>query len=216
MRIVSPSVLSADFRHLEQEIKMLEASAAEWLHVDVMDGVFVPNISFGFPVLRAIRSSTERLILDVHLMIMEPENYLHRFAQAGADILTFHIEATEHVEQCIDIIKSAGAKVGISIKPRTDVETLREWLPHIDMVLIMSVEPGFGGQSFMQGSLDKARELRAMANECQPNLIIEMDGGLSSQNSREAFDVGVDAIVAGNAVFKADDPHQEILNILNS
>ena len=176
MRIVSPSVLSADFGQLASEIKMLESSVAEWLHVDVMDGVFVPNISFGFPVLKAIRRSTQSLKLDVHLMIMEPERYLRRFIEAGADILTFHIESTERVAECIDIVKSAGVKVGISIKPRTEVEALRDWLPYIDMVLIMSVEPGFGGQSFINGSLEKARELRTMARECGAEIIIEMDG----------------------------------------
>ncbi len=216
MRIVSPSILSADFRYLDREIKMLEQSAAEWLHVDVMDGVFVPNISFGFPLVRAIKSSVETLVVDVHLMIVEPERYLARFVEAGADFLTFHLEATEMAEECIHIIKSAGAKVGISIRPHTEVERLRYLLPHIDMVLIMSVEPGFGGQSFIQGSLTKARELKAMIEECHADVIVEMDGGLSSKNSRAAFDAGVDVVVAGSAVFKADDPHAEILNILNS
>ncbi len=208
-------MLAADFLHLERDIKIVEQSAAEWLHVDVMDGLFVPNISFGFPLLKSIRKCTP-MFLDVHLMIVEPERYLSSFVQSGADMLTFHLEATENPMECIQIIKDAGCKVGISIKPATDVEVLQELLPHIDMVLIMSVEPGFGGQLFMKGSLKKAKKLRKMIKECGAEVLIEMDGGLTANNSREAFDAGVDVIVAGSAVFGADDPAEAVLKILNS
>ncbi len=216
MRIVSPSVLSANFGHLEQEVQMLESSAAEWLHFDVMDGSFVPNISFGFPILRHIKSCTSRLTLDVHLMIVQPERYLQRFIDAGADVLTFHLEATSNVKRCIDIIRKGGAKVGLSIKPGTDIELLREYIPFIDLVLIMSVEPGFGGQSFIESSLDRAHRVKEMIAESNANVIIEMDGGLSSKNSGTAYTAGVDVVVAGSAIFKAEDPQEEILKIINS
>ncbi|MFR9603815.1 MAG: ribulose-phosphate 3-epimerase [Rikenellaceae bacterium] len=215
MRIVSPSVLSADFLNLGKDVKMLEESAAQWLHFDVMDGAFVPNISFGFPILKSIREHTN-MFLDVHLMIINPEKYVYKFLRAGADIVTFHFEATQNPMECIQLIKDGGGKVGISIKPATDVRVLQEYLPYLDMVLIMSVEPGFGGQSFIKNSLSKARQLKAMIEDCGADVLIEMDGGLSSKNSRAAFDAGVDVVVAGNAVFKAEDPHKEILNILNS
>lgn len=208
-------MLSADFGHLERETRMIDRSAAQWVHIDVMDGVFVPNISFGFPVLKAIRKVT-RKCLDVHLMIVHPEQYVARFAEAGADIVTFHLEAAADARACIGLIRDAGAKAGISIKPATDVEALREVLPDVDLVLVMSVEPGFGGQKFMPEALAKVRELRALAQELNPQLLIEVDGGLSSHNAREVYEAGADALVAGNAVFGAEDPEREILQILNA
>lgn len=214
-RIVSPSMLSADFGHLDRDTRMIDRSAAEWVHIDVMDGVFVPNISFGFPVLKAITSATEKF-MDVHLMIVEPEKYVERFAQAGADLVTFHIEATDKVEECIELIRKSGAKVGVSIKPKTPVEALEPILDKIDLVLVMSVEPGFGGQSFIEGSTDKVRALRKMIDSKGLDVMIEIDGGVSRHNAGELYEAGCDALVAGSAVFKAPNPEEEIVAILNA
>ncbi|MBO5806013.1 MAG: ribulose-phosphate 3-epimerase [Tidjanibacter sp.] len=214
-RIVSPSMLSADFGNLERDTKMIDRSQAEWVHIDVMDGVFVPNISFGFPVLKAITSATKKF-MDVHLMIVEPEKYVGRFADAGANLVTFHWEATDDVQKCIDLIREKGVKVGVSIKPKTPVSVLEDILPQLDLVLIMSVEPGFGGQSFIEGSTEKVRELKAMIERKGLATLIEIDGGVSRHNARELFDAGCDALVAGSAVFKAADPEAEIVAILNA
>ncbi len=211
MRIVSPSMLAADFANLERDTKMIDRSAAEWIHIDVMDGCFVPNISYGFPVIEAIDRHSDK-VMDVHLMIVEPERYVERFAKSGADIITFHIEATQDPMECIRLIRKSGAKVGISIKPATPVEVLREFVPMIDMVLVMSVEPGFGGQKFMPESIEKTRQLRAMSAD----LLIEVDGGIGSSNAALLFDAGADAVVAGSSVFGAEDPEAEIVKILNS
>lgn len=208
-------MLSADFGHLERDTQMIDRSAAQWVHIDVMDGVFVPNISFGFPVLKAIRKAT-RKPLDVHLMIVSPEKYLTRFVEAGADLLTFHYEATDDPRACIELIRKAGAKVGVSIKPATPVDVLRGILPLIDLVLVMSVEPGFGGQSFILASLEKIAQLRALAREAGLETIIEVDGGISSHNAGEIFAAGADVLVAGNAVFGAQDPAAEIVGMLNA
>ena len=198
-------MLSADFGHLERDTRMIDRSAAQWVHVDVMDGVFVPNISFGFPVMKPIRKAT-RKCLDVHLMIVEPEKYVERFVEAGADIVTFHYEATYNPKGCIDTIRRAGAKAGVSIKPATSADVLRDLIPMLDLVLVMSVEPGFGGQSFIPESMEKIARLRAMIDEQGAATLIEVDGGISAANARAVYEAGVDALVAGSAVFRAAHP----------
>ena len=215
-RIIAPSVLSADFGNLNQDIAMLDRSRAEWVHIDVMDGVFVPNISFGFPVMKPIRKATTK-VLDVHLMITAPEKYVARFVEAGADYVTFHYEATENIDLCIDLIRKAGAKVGISIKPGTEPEVLDKWLDKLDLILVMSVEPGFGGQKFMPSSIAKCEYLSRKKEELGlSELIIEVDGGISASNSRLLFDAGAAALVAGSSVFGAESPEQAIVDMLNS
>lgn len=214
-RIISPSMLSADFGNLERDTKMIDRSAAEWVHIDVMDGVFVPNISFGFPVMKPIRKATDK-VLDVHLMIVEPEKYVKRFVEAGADYVTFHYEATDNITLCINEIHTAGAKAGISIKPATPASVLKDILSKVELVLVMSVEPGFGGQSFMPASLDKVRELKALRDEMGLDFLIEIDGGISSKNAGEVFAAGCDAVVAGSAVFGAPDPEAEIVKMINA
>ena len=214
-RIISPSVLSADFGHLADDIAMLDRSEAEWIHIDVMDGVFVPNISFGFPVMGPIRQGTKK-VLDTHLMIVNPEKYVERFVRAGADIVTIHLEATEDVRGAIAMIKKAGVKAGVSIKPKTPVAAVVPYLNELDLVLVMSVEPGFGGQSFIPGSLEKIAQLRAMAREMGLETIIEVDGGISARNAGAVYGAGADVLVAGSSVFGAEDPQAEVVKMLNA
>lgn len=215
MRIISPSILSADFGRLESEIIMLNESAAEWIHIDVMDGVFVPNISFGFPILKSIKKHATK-VLDVHLMIVNPENYVERFAQEGADIVVFHLEATQEHVSTIELIKTSGAKAGISIKPNTPASAIEHLLPLLDVVLVMSVEPGFGGQAFIEATFDKVREVRAMIDACGSSAILEVDGGVGTNNVRQLFEAGVDAVVAGSSVFSTPDPKATIIELINA
>ena len=214
-RIIAPSMLSADFGNLDRDTRMIDRSAAQWVHIDVMDGVFVPNISFGFPVMKPIRQATTKT-LDVHLMITDPVRYVARFVEAGADYVTFHYEATDDCRACIDAIHRAGARAGISIKPAPAAEVLEELLPEVEMVLVMSVEPGFGGQSFIPSSIDKIRTLAEMKRRMGLDTLIEVDGGISAANARELFDAGAEALVAGSAVFHAADPESEIVRMLNA
>ena len=207
-------MLSADFGHLERDTRMVDASAAEWVHIDVMDGVFVPNISFGFPVLKAIRKATAKF-LDVHLMIVSPEKYVARFAEAGADLVTFHLEATDDPAGCVALIRRAGAKAGVSIKPATPVEALREVLPLVDLVLVMSVEPGFGGQSFIEGSTEKVAELRREIDRRGSRAVIEIDGGITLANAAEVYAAGCEVLVAGSTVFASENPEATIHELLN-
>lgn len=210
--IVAPSLLSANFLKLGDELKMLNESEADWLHLDVMDGRFVPNITFGMPIIKQINEATNKP-LDVHLMIVEPEKYLEDFKNAGADILTVHEEVSVHLHRTVCRIKELGMKAGVSLNPHTPVEVLQDILKDIDLVLIMSVNPGFGGQSFIEGTYDKIKRLRKMAVEKQTPLIIEIDGGVTNENAKFLVDAGADALVAGSFVFGADDPKEAIKSL---
>lgn len=201
--ILSPSLLAADFKKLEQEIKKTEENGAEYLHFDVMDGIFVPSISFGMPVLKSIRSCTEQL-MDVHLMITEPIRYLKEFKEAGADLVTVHLEACEDVEKTLDAIHECGMKAGLSIKPGTPAEALEPYLEKLELVLIMSVEPGFGGQKFIPESLDKISAVRKILDAAGSNADLEVDGGIYQNNVEEVLEAGANVIVSGSGVFRGD------------
>jgi ribulose-phosphate 3-epimerase len=207
--LLAPSVLSADFANLERDVKMLNDSEADWLHVDVMDGVFVPNMTFGFPVIKAIKKHAKKP-LDVHLMIVQPERYIKDFKEAGADILTVQYEACTHLHRTIQQIKDEGMKAAVAINPHTPVHLLKDIIQDLDMVLLMSVNPGFAAQKFIQNSIPKLKELKALINEKGLETLIEIDGGVALNNAEEILRSGADVLVAGNAVFSTPDPTETI------
>jgi ribulose-phosphate 3-epimerase len=207
--IIAPSLLSADFNHLYKDIQLVNESEADWFHVDVMDGVFVPNISFGFPIMKHLKKLATKP-LDVHLMIVQPDRYLEEFAKAGADILTVHYEACTHIHRTLQSIRSLGMKAGVAVNPGTPVGMLEDILHDADLFLVMSVNPGFGGQKFIPHTFDKIRQLRSMIEAVESSAMIEVDGGVDLSNYRDLIDSGADAMVAGNAIFGSANPKETI------
>ena len=212
--IVSPSLLSADFLHLGKDVEMVNESRADWLHLDVMDGVFVPNISYGLPVVAQIKQAA-RKPLDAHLMITQPERYVDAFRKAGADILTVHHEACVHLHRTIQQIKAAGMKAGVALNPHTPVAALEDIIGDIDVVLLMSVNPGFGGQSFIEHTVEKVRKLKRLIGESQAGALVEVDGGVNFETGRRLVEAGADALVAGSFVFNSPDPKGRIEGLKN-
>ena len=207
--LLAPSLLAADFANLQRDVEMVNASAAHWFHLDVMDGVFVPNISFGMPVIQAIAGHAKKP-LDVHLMIVDPDRYIQTFADLGAAVLTVHAEACTHLHRTLDSIRSAGMKAGVALNPHTNVEVLRDVASSMDLVCLMSVNPGFGGQSFIERTYSKTRALRKLLEEeGVSEVLIEIDGGVGLGNARALVDAGADVLVAGSSVFRADNPLEQ-------
>ncbi|MFT7589716.1 MAG: ribulose-phosphate 3-epimerase [Limisphaerales bacterium] len=207
--LVAPSVLAADFGHLARDVSMVDQSEADWFHIDVMDGVFAPNISFGFPIVEVVAKYSAKY-KDVHMMTSNAEPYLSRFRDAGADSITVHFEAINHLHSCVHEIKSLGMGAGVALNPATPVSMLEEILPSIDLVLIMSVNPGFGGQSFIPGSLEKIAKAKALVNRLNPNAKIQVDGGVKLSNAEDVIRAGADVVVSGSGIFAAQNPTQRI------
>lgn len=214
MSIIAPSILNSDFLHLNRSIEMINQSEAEWIHLDVMDGVYVPNISFGLPIVEAVRRATGKF-LDVHLMIAQPDPLLKAFREAGADNITVHYETCPHLHRTIQEIRSMGIKASVALNPHTDVSLLKPLLKDLDMVLIMTVNPGFGGQSFIPAAYDKIKDLRKLASDLNPDLLIQVDGGISTENIASLHKIGVDVFVAGTFIFKSEDPVKTIAALKN-
>ena len=213
--LVAPSILSADFNRLGDDVQMINRSQADWFHCDVMDGRFVPNISFGFPILKAVKKFSTKP-LDVHLMIVEPEKYIDEFVKAGADILTVHLEASVHLHRTIAAIKKLGAKAGVALNPHTSVDLLNDVIADVDLVCVMSVNPGFGGQAFIENTYDKTKRLKDLIQRKRSNALIEIDGGVDGNNAAKLVQCGADVLVAGNAVFAAKNPEDAIAQIKNA
>lgn len=208
-KLIAPSVLSADFGNLQKDIEMINNSAADWFHVDVMDGRFVPNISFGFPVMKTIEKHAKKFV-DVHLMIVEPEKYVEEFINYGADLVSVHYEACTHLHRTINLIQDKGAKAGVVLNPSTPVWVLEDIISEVDLVLLMSVNPGFGGQKFIENTYKKIRETKDLILENNSTALIEIDGGVNLDNAHKLFEAGADVLVAGNAVFGSDNPERTI------
>ncbi|HNP97361.1 MAG TPA: ribulose-phosphate 3-epimerase [Cyclobacteriaceae bacterium] len=213
--VIAPSILASDFANLESEIKMINSSQADWIHVDIMDGVFVPNISMGLPVVHAVKRHAKKP-LDVHLMIVQPERYVEAFKEAGAEIISVHIEASPHLHRTVQLVKSIGCKAGVALNPHTPISQLEDIIGDIDLVCMMSVNPGFGGQKFIERTYEKVRKLRALIDEAGAKVHIEIDGGVNLQNAKPLIEAGADVLVAGNFVFSASDPINVIQQLKNT